>query len=104
MADATDLKSVGQYCPCGFESHLRYIERDTKDMKERYDLIFNTTIKVLAIIVLIIAGVTLLNLNGIASNGRDVSNTAKDDGKLILKEVTESAVSALRERREKREE
>lgn len=73
----------------------------TKDMNERYDLIFNTTIKVLAIIVLIIAGVTLLNLNGIASNGRDVSNEAKDDGKLILKEVTESAVEALRERRER---
>jgi L-asparagine transporter-like permease len=72
-----------------------------KDMNERYDLIFNTTIKVLAIIVLIIAGVTLLNLNGIASNGRDVSNEAKDDGKLILKEVTESAVEALRERRER---
>lgn len=50
------------------------------------------------------SGVTLLNLNGIAENGRDVSNTAKDDGKLILKEVTESAVEALRERREKREE
>jgi len=70
-------------------------------MNERNNLILNTTIKILIVIVLVIAGLTLLNLNKIASNGRDVSNEAKDDGKLILKEVTESAVEALRERRNK---
>lgn len=70
------------------------------EQKEKYDLILSTTIKVLAIVVLVIVGATLLNLNKITSNGKDVSNEAKDDGKLILKEFTETAVEALRKRRQ----
>jgi len=75
--------------------------------KPQFDFTLNVTIKVLAIIVLLVGGITLvntlLNVNRITSNGAAVSDAAKDDGKLLLEEVTESAVDAIRKRRQARE-
>lgn len=70
---------------------------------EKYDIIMNRTIKIFIIVVLIIVVITLLNLNGIFSNSRDVSGEVKDNGKILIREFTESAVEALREHREEKE-
>jgi len=57
----------------------------------------------LAVVALLLAISVLWNLQRMSAKGKDVSNEAGDDAKVLLKEVTETAVEAIRERREARE-
>lgn len=63
----------------------------------------NIAVKLLVIVVLVITAVTVWRASQIATTGHEVSTEAGDDAKVLLKEVTETAVEAIRERKERKE-
>ena len=67
-----------------------------------FDSWLSIIIKILFIILLIIGCIAAFNFTNITNNGSQVSDEAKDDANIILKEVTETAVEALQKRREQR--
>ena len=67
------------------------------------DKTLNTVIKLLVIGCLVVGGAvlikTLLNVNRVTSNAKDLSDDAKADGQLLLREGTAAALEAIKERR-----
>jgi len=68
-------------------------------IKQEY---LNNTIKFLVIVLLMILCIMAVNISNITNNGSQVSNEAKDDANVLLREVTDTAVEAIRERRERK--
>ena len=72
------------------------------DENTNFESWLSIIIKVLLILLLIIGCVAAYNFTNITNNGSQVSDEAKDDANIILKEVTETAVEALEKRRQQR--